>query len=127
VKSSKLKSVAVTSSLLLMFAGIAPTFGVHSPCAPHAGEDAGADDAPDDTVPDCVEVRGEVRYGALGYDHIVHLKNVCELPYVCSVKTDVNPEPIEVTVPPHQEVEVVTVRGSPARVFVPYVTCRRQS
>lgn len=100
-----------------MFAAVAAlvAVGVDAPRAPQQAGDAGQ--------PNCIDVRGEVRYGAIGYDHIVHLKNVCEETYHCQVRTDVNPEPIVAIVPPHLEVEVVTFRGSPARVFVPYVTC----
>lgn len=74
----------------------------------------------------CVEVRAEARYGASGYNHIVHLRNGCDRPYLCSVATDVNPVAVDVTVPPHAEVEVLTFRGSPAYAFVPRVTCRAQ-
>ena len=71
-----------------------------------------------------VEVRAEARYGALGYNHIVHLKNLCDWQELCSVATDVNPSPVQAAVPPHVEVEVLTFRGSPATAFVPRVTCR---
>ncbi len=78
----------------------------------------------DDRV--CVQARAEVRYGALGYDHIAHLSNTCDRAYVCIVRTDVNPSPIEVVVPGLQTVSVVTFRGSPAREFKLYLTCRQR-
>jgi hypothetical protein len=71
----------------------------------------------------CVEAHGEVVYGALGYDHYVSLKNSCDRAFSCTVRTDVNPQPIDVVVPPMQTVSILTFRGSPARVFTPYVTC----
>ena len=77
--------------------------------------------------PTCVEVRAEVRYGSMGYDHIVHLNNICEHAQICTVTTSVNPDPIEAAVPGHREIEVVTFRGSPAREFVPHVVCHVES
>ncbi len=73
--------------------------------------------------PECVQVRAEVRQGSIGYDHVVHLNNGCEQTYECTVKTDANPEPMTVAVPPHLEVEVVTTRGSASRTFAPVVDC----
>ena len=114
VKPSKLMNAALTSSCFVAFTSVTLALGGPAPAAPDATDDGGVA---------CVEVRGEVRYGALAYDHIVHLKNVCDVAFLCTVKTEVNPQPIVVTVPARQEVEVLTFRGSPARVFVPYVTC----
>lgn len=75
-------------------------------------------------MPDCIQVWGEARSRNAGYDHIVHINNRCDDSAVCDVATDVNPVPIRVTVPPNQEVEVLTFRGSPAREFIPKVDCR---
>jgi hypothetical protein len=71
----------------------------------------------------CVRSWGEARYGAVGYNHLVHIADACDAPAECIVSTDVNPEPQKVLVPPHTEIEVITFRGSPARVFVPHVEC----
>jgi hypothetical protein len=71
----------------------------------------------------CVRSWGEARYGAVGYNHLVHIADACDAPAECIVSTDVNPEPQKVLVPPHAEIEVITFRGSPARVFVPRVEC----
>ncbi len=71
----------------------------------------------------CVSFRAEVRYGASAYNHIVVLTNACDKAEACSVATDVNPEPVKVTVPAHGLTEAVTFLGSPARVFVPRVSC----
>lgn len=94
-----------------------------------AGSGAGSDggtraDAAVGDADSCVRVRGEVRYGALGYDHVVHLDNQCVRAFSCTITTNVNPTPIHAGVPPYRKVEVVTFRGSPARVFVPHVTCQ---
>jgi len=76
-----------------------------------------------DTQEKCIRVRAEARYRGLGYNHIVHVADVCATPAECDVTTDVNPEPQHAVVPAHGEVEVTTFLGSPARVFVPRVTC----
>lgn len=73
-------------------------------------------------TPGCVDVSFYAIY-RVGYDHIVHLANHCDKASVCSVKTNVNPNPIIVTVPAKEDVDVLTFRGSPARVFTPHVTC----
>lgn len=77
-----------------------------------------------DVSPACVSAWGEARYGNAGYDHIVHIKNRCEKTVLCRVTTNVNPDPVEGTVAPREEREVLTFRGSPAREFVPKVDCR---
>jgi hypothetical protein len=78
-------------------------------------------------VTSCIRSWGEARYGAVGYNHIVHVADGCDAPAECVVSTDVNPEPQTVTVPPHAQVDVVTFLGSPARVFVPRVVCTMQA
>jgi hypothetical protein len=75
-------------------------------------------------APACVAVTSQAVYRGLGYDHIVHLASHCSSSATCSVSTDVNPEPIVVTVAPKEEVDVLTFRGSPARVFDAHVTCQ---
>jgi len=77
--------------------------------------------------PSYVDTWGEVRYRAYGYDHIAHIKNRGEVEVSCDVSTDVNPVPQHVEVAPHAEVEVLTFRGSPARVFALHAECRPAS
>jgi hypothetical protein len=72
----------------------------------------------------CVASWGESRYRNYGYDHIVHVRNRCQKPVLCRVSTNVNPDPVEGTVAPNEERELLTFRGSPAREFVPKVDCR---
>ena len=76
------------------------------------------------SVKDCVLSWPEARYRGLGFNHIVHLRDVCDARAECTVSTNVNPTPAGVTVAPHSEVEVVTFLGSPARDFTPTVECR---
>ena len=71
----------------------------------------------------CVKWTTEVRYRPYGYDHLVHLENGCDKPARCQVKTNVNPEPVEVRVAPKQSATVVTFQGSPAREFTAQVSC----
>jgi len=71
----------------------------------------------------CVTVTTEARYAGLGYDHIVHLANACDVTQSCVVQTDVNPEPQAITVPPQSTVEVVTFIGSQANTFTAAVQC----
>ncbi len=80
--------------------------------------------ADDVTAAKCIRVRGEARYRALGYNHIVIVTNTCAAPAECDVSTDVNPQPTHVSVPGGGEVEVTTFLGSPARVFVPKAECK---
>jgi hypothetical protein len=78
---------------------------------------------PHDSPGTCIKVRPEARYLGLGYNHIVHVADVCASAAECDVSTDVNPTPQHLSVPAGSEVEVNTFLGSPARVFVPKVVC----
>ena len=71
----------------------------------------------------CIKFWGEVRYGALGYNHLVHVANACSAAAECDVSTDVNPEVQRVTVAGRSEELVTTFLGSPARTFAPHVKC----
>ena len=75
------------------------------------------------SLPTCIASWPEARYRNYGYDHIVHIANGCPAQAICSVSTDVSPNPIQVTVASHEELEVLTARGSPAREFTPRVEC----
>jgi hypothetical protein len=66
-------------------------------------------------MPDCVSVRTS--------DHLVHISNGCPKVVACRVTTSVNPEPIDVDVPPGTTADVLTFRGSPARTFEASVSC----
>lgn len=74
----------------------------------------------------CYSVRGEARYGALAYKHVVIVTNRCEVSLQCEVWTDVDPTPRQsVTVGPKSEVEVMTRNNSPARGFKAYGECKK--
>jgi len=74
-------------------------------------------------VPSCVSVRGEARWGAGAYNHVVIVQNTCDEAARCQVATNVNPSPTRVDVPAGETVETVTFLGSPAREFTPRVSC----
>ncbi|MFW5926139.1 MAG: hypothetical protein ACOCV4_08220 [Myxococcota bacterium] len=84
---------------------------------------ADGDDGQRSDVPECVQYWGEARYGAYGYDHVVHVANGCDEDARCRVASNVNPDWQRVTVPADAKKEVVTYVGSPAREFTPYVQC----
>ena len=71
----------------------------------------------------CIKYWGEARYGALAYNHLVHIANSCSVPADCVVSTDVNPEPQQAEVEVKSEVVVTTFMVSPARTFTPHVKC----
>ena len=73
----------------------------------------------------CVGFWTEARFAGLAYNHIVHLANGCDVTASCTVRTNVNPEPQTVTVPPGAWMEVVTFIGSPASAFTADVQCVR--
>jgi hypothetical protein len=100
---------AIMLRLALAFALVASAAVGHEP-------DAEAADS-------CIRYWGEVRYGALAYNHIVHIANSCTADAECVVSTDVNPDEQRVTVGGKSEVLVTTFLGSPARTFKPKVAC----
>jgi hypothetical protein len=75
------------------------------------------------TQKSCIQFWGEARMQAYGYNHIVHVRDLCDAAADCSITTDVNPEPTRLVVAGHSEGEINTYLGSPARVFTPTVVC----
>ena len=73
--------------------------------------------------PDCVRVEAIARFGAMAYDHWVHLENGCDRAVRCRVRTDVNPEVSTVDLEPGARRDVATFHGSPASTFVATVDC----
>lgn len=86
------------------------------PTAPDTGPD----------LPACVRYRGEARYRNYGYDHYVIIDNRCDRTALCAVTTDVNPDPVSVTVLAREQAEVLTFRGSPASSFTARLRCSLQ-
>jgi hypothetical protein len=72
----------------------------------------------------CMKYRAEARPWGAGFNHVVILVSECTVTAVCTVSTNVNPEPIVASVPPRETREVVTFLSSPARAFVPSVVCK---
>lgn len=109
---SSLRALAFLGALLVALIAVMAGLSREA-CAEGNGSDAAR----------CIQVRAEARYRALGYDHVVHIANACAAPADCVVSTDVNPDPQRVIVPGGAQIETLTFMGSPARVFVPRVTC----
>jgi hypothetical protein len=77
-----------------------------------------------ETIEACHEARGTAIYEGLGWTHYVEIFNACDVALLCSVATDIDPEPrYDVIVDPNQT-GVVRIRwGSPAPYFSPSVSC----
>lgn len=85
-----------------------------------------ADDGAD-PVKNCYNVRGEARYGALGYNQVVIVTNRCEMTLKCEVWTDVDPTPrLPLTVGPNATAEATCRLNSPARGFKAFGECKKQ-
>jgi hypothetical protein len=72
----------------------------------------------------CVHAKAEAPYRGYGYDHIVKLENQCQKTVVCSVSSDVRPDPIVVSLAPKARTEVLLWRGSPASTFKARLSCQ---
>src|SRR6476661_4649374 len=97
------------SALLLALIGVAPNTGRAAPPEPKPPVTPASP-----AKPECVKVQAQAPYRGYGYDHIVELRNTCTKPAKCQVATDVNPTPVEQSVPAGETREVLTLRGSPA-------------
>jgi hypothetical protein len=73
--------------------------------------------------PECVHADAIARFGAMAFDHWVHLENTCGRPVTCTVFTDVNPVPVEVPLASGATHDVATFHGSPASAFTATVNC----
>lgn len=83
--------------------------------------------ADEDSMKNCYDVRGEARYGALGYKHIVIVTNKCDLTLKCEVWTDVDPSPrLSLTVGPKATEEAACRINSPARGFKAFGECKKE-
>jgi hypothetical protein len=72
----------------------------------------------------CVKVEGVAQWVGIGYTHAIQLRNGCERAVVCTVWTDVDPEPKQtLNAGPGESVEAVTRRGSPARELTAFKKC----
>lgn len=78
---------------------------------------------PEGPATTCVAIGGASVWGGFGYNHLVFLTNRCEATILCTVTTNIDPEPQEATVPINATVQVVTATNSPMRAFIPFVSC----
>lgn len=82
-------------------------------------------DDPNAAKKDCYEVRGEARYRALGYNHVVIVTNLCDKALSCQVWTNVDPSPRQsLQVAAKVSAEITTRLGSPAASFSAYAECK---
>ena len=112
-----LKSILAVSAILLCIA-----------MAALAKEDAKAQKTGDDAKQaklTCVTWKSEARFVGFAFNHLVHLKNGCDHPVSCTVKTDVNPKAETVTLSKGDKKSHLTFRGSPTRKFKAKVDCRK--
>ena len=79
--------------------------------------------AADDKQQPCIYYWGEARY-VIGYDHIVHVVNKCEVEANCTLTTNVNPQPEVFSVEPGEHKVITTWRGSPAASFAITLDCK---
>lgn len=83
------------------------------------------DDA--ESMKNCYHVRGEARYGALGYNHVVIVTNTCDVTLQCEVWTDVDPSPrLPLTLGPKATEEATCRLNSPARGFKAFGECKKK-
>lgn len=79
-----------------------------------------------DDIKSCYAVRGEARYGAFAYKHVVIVTNRCKATLQCEVWTDVDPSPKHsLTVEPNGSGEVIVRNNSPARSFKAFAECEK--
>lgn len=67
----------------------------------------------------------ESRYRGLGYDHIVHLDNGCDVRVACEVHASQTRRDVEVA--GRRRVSLIVRQGSPAREFSSAVYCKPKS
>ena len=77
-----------------------------------------------DAGPPCWSFTQESRPTGYGYRHVVIVKNACKKQVACNVSTDVNPDAINVSVPPSESREVVTFYEAPGAGFTAKVQCK---
>lgn len=70
----------------------------------------------------CVEYTTQARF-IMGYDHLVHLHNKCEVKATCTVFTNVNPDKQTASLKQDEKKTLLTFRGSPASEFSATVEC----
>lgn len=117
----RLLRASLVSSAFVAAALVSLAHGTASAREARAADDAGAA-----SLPACVQITATARYVPFGYNHVVAIKNGCSKLARCSVRTDVNPQPVAVEVAPGVTSEIVTFVASPSQTFTPHVTCTLQ-
>jgi len=121
--TSKPYTVRLIRTLLVLCGGL----GLAHLVMPSRVKVAHAEEAMHSAKPEeCVKYRGEARYGAYGYNHVVILRAQCTDKVSCTVTTSVNPEPQFVELEAKGQTEVFTFMGSPAREFTANVICQKK-
>jgi hypothetical protein len=111
------RTLWLASGLVVAAAAAWPGAGRLRADGPHKDETGGG-------LPKCVEVTPQALNRGYGYDHIVEIKNGCDKPATCVVKTTAITDPVERTVAPGQTERVLMQRGSPSGAFAANVTCK---
>jgi hypothetical protein len=78
----------------------------------------------DQVLPACVHYSAQAVLTAVGYNHVVYIKNACTETAECEITTSANQVSIDVDVPAKKTRAVITYRNSPARIFDVRVKCR---
>jgi hypothetical protein len=113
------------------FARVFPAMLLSASCGPPQKPDlpstippiAAVEPRPEASQLGCVTFWPEARYRSYAYDHIVHLVSRCHRVAACNVSTNVSPKVLVVAVSPGEELEVLTLRGSPNPDFTADVRC----
>jgi len=111
------RTLWLASGLVLGMTAPWPSAGRVRADGPNKNETGGS-------LPKCVEVTPHALNRGYGYDHIVEIKNGCDKPAICLVKTSVIADPLERTVPPGQTERVLMQRGAPSGAFAADVSCK---
>ena len=115
--------IVTMKATVTFFTCIVLALGVLASNAPLAA-DKGKDKDPESL--DCYDVGGQARYGALGYKHVVMVRNRCSVTLQCKVWTDVDPKPqLSLTVQPGETGEQICRVNSPARSFKAFGECKK--
>ena len=97
-----------------------------APLDARAGAGAGNVPTAEGTAAGCVHWVSEAVWAGLAYNHLVHLSSACKQAMQCKVTTNVNPDPVTVSLQPKEQKTVVTYLGSPASEFSAKVSCNKK-
>jgi hypothetical protein len=75
-------------------------------------------------LPACIQIATQSQYIPFGYNHLVFVTNGCSKQAACTVSTDVNPSPQNITVNSGTTVEVLTYMAAASSTFVAQVSCQ---